>query len=93
MDGDVDPSQTMLSSGVRAAMAAPIQIGEELHALLYVDRLRGRDLYKRQDLEFLDAVANQLAVRLHGVQQVAHLCRGRSSQCPPPGCDTGPDWS
>ena len=73
MDGDVNPSQTMIASGVRAAMAAPIQVGEELHALLYVDRLRGRDPYKRQDLEFLDAVANQLAVRLHGVEQVAHL--------------------
>ena len=54
-------------------MAALIQVGDDLHALLYVDRLRGRDPYKRQDLEFLDAVANQIAIRIHNVEQVADL--------------------
>ncbi len=71
--GDVDPSSSMMQAGVRSAMAAPIRIGEELQALIYVDRLDGDKPFSRVQLEFLHAVANQLAIRLYNCDHVAEL--------------------
>lgn len=71
--GDVDPSLSMAQAGVRSAMVAPLRIGEEVHALLYVDRLDSAEPFSRSDLEFLEAVANQLAVRLHNMSEVSRL--------------------
>lgn len=63
-DGDLRPSQSMVQAGVQSAMAAPVRVGEEVHALLYVDRLAEAKPFNRTDLEFLVAVANQIAARL-----------------------------
>ncbi len=71
--GDLNPSQSMIQAGVRSAMAAPLRIGEEVHALLYVDRVTGATPFTRADLEFLNAVANQLAVCLANLADVARL--------------------
>ena len=73
MDGDINPSASMVSAGVRSAMAAPLRIGDEIHAALYVDRLEGEAPFTRTELEFLAAVANQLAVQLHNRANVAEL--------------------
>jgi transcriptional regulator with GAF, ATPase, and Fis domain len=73
LDGDINPSASMVSAGVRSAMAAPLRVGDELHAALYVDRLEGDAPFTRTELEFLAAVANQLAVQLHGRSNVAEL--------------------
>ena len=54
-------------------MVAPLRIGDEIHALLYVDRLSGSHGFSRTDLEFLAAVGNQLAVQLHNMSNVAEL--------------------
>jgi transcriptional regulator with GAF, ATPase, and Fis domain len=72
-EADFAPSQSMVQSGVNSAMAAPLRIGDEIHALLYVDRLNGAKAFTRTDLEFLAAVANQLAVQLANTQKVAQL--------------------
>ena len=71
--GDLNPSQSMIQAGVRSAMAAPLRIGEEVHALLYVDRVRGATPFTRADLEFLNAVANQLAVCQANLANVARM--------------------
>ncbi|MBA3686393.1 MAG: sigma 54-interacting transcriptional regulator, partial [Planctomycetes bacterium] len=71
--GDMDPSSSMVQAGVRSAMAAPLRIGADLQALLYVDRLGGNTGFTRTDLEFLAAVANQLAVQQHNMANVAEL--------------------
>jgi DNA-binding NtrC family response regulator len=71
--GDLSPSASMVQAGVRSAMAAPLRVGEETHALLYVDRVTGGEPFKRSDLEFLAAVANQLALALHNLQHVTSL--------------------
>jgi len=71
--GDISPSASMVEAGVRSAMAAPVQIGSECDALLYVDRIAGTAPFTRTELEFLAAVANQLAVQLHNRNQVATL--------------------
>ncbi len=63
-DGDLTPSASMVQSGVQSAMSAPVRIGADTHALLYVDRLTPGQPFTRTDLEFLAAVANQMAVRL-----------------------------
>lgn len=72
-EGDLAPTMSMVSAGVAAAMVAPVQVGEHLHGLLYVDRLDGDGGYTREDLEFLAAVGNQLAVRLHDRAVVGKL--------------------
>lgn len=72
-EGDVDPSKSMDAAGLRSAMVAPLRIGEEVHGLLYVDRLNTDKAFTRTDLEFLEAVANQMAVRLHNQGTVAQL--------------------
>ncbi len=72
-DGDIDPSASMAQAGVRSAMAAPLRLGDEVHALLYVDRIAAIEPFSRTELEFLAAVANQLAVQLHNRANVAHL--------------------
>nr|MDA3959943.1 sigma-54-dependent Fis family transcriptional regulator [Planctomycetota bacterium] len=73
LEGDLDPTTSMVQAGVRSAMVAPLRIGEDVHALLYVDRLENDDAFTRQDLEWLAAVANQLAVRLANQATVAEL--------------------
>ena len=72
-EGDLDPSTSMVQAGMVSAMAAPLRVGDEMHAVLYVDRLHGDEPFSREDLEFLAAAANQLAVRLHNCEQVAEL--------------------
>jgi DNA-binding NtrC family response regulator len=63
-DGDLAPSASMVQAGVQSAMAAPVRIGDAVQALLYVDRLTAVQPFTRTDLEFLAAVANQMAARL-----------------------------
>lgn len=71
--GDLAPTASMMRAGVRSAMAAPLRIGDEVHAVLYVDRLAGSQAFSRVELEFLAAVANQLAVQLTNRAHVAAL--------------------
>jgi DNA-binding NtrC family response regulator len=56
----------MVQAGVQSAMAAPVRLGATMDALLYVDRLAAGQPFTRSDLEFLAAVANQMAARLAG---------------------------
>ncbi len=72
-EGDVDPSLSMVQAGVSSAMGAPLRIGDEIQALLYVDRLGSETPFSREDLEFLAAIANQLAVRMHNFDTVREL--------------------
>ena len=71
--GDVAPSRSMVQAGVTSAMAAPLRIGDQIHARLYVDRIGGTVPFTRTELEFLAAVANQMAVQLHNRERVAGL--------------------
>jgi DNA-binding NtrC family response regulator len=73
LSGDLAPSASMVQAGVRSAMAVPVRVGGAVDALLYVDRVSGERPFVRADLEFLAAVANQLAVQLHEREQVAGL--------------------
>ena len=70
---DVDVSTSMVQAGVHASMAAPMRIGDEVHGLLYVDRLSGEEGFQRTELEFLSAIANQLAVRSANFDKVSQL--------------------
>jgi DNA-binding NtrC family response regulator len=82
-DGDVAPSVSMTQAGVQSAMSAPVRIGPDIRALLYVDRLSAGQPFTRTDLEFLAAVANQMAVRLASSAAVAPLPAGPSHRQQP----------
>lgn len=85
-DGDLSPSASMVQAGVQSAMSAPVRIGADIHALLYVDRLTAGQPFTRTDLEFLAAVANQMAVRLvsRASGEVAPSTSRQPSQPPAP---------
>lgn len=83
-DGDLRPSQSMVQAGVQSAMAAPVRIGTTVEALLYVDRLAAGQPFTRSDLEFLAAVATQMAARLAGHAPVPPATRPLSAQAEPP---------
>lgn len=70
---DVAPSSSMVQAGLHASMAAPMRIGNDLHGLIYVDRLSGDEPFSRTELEFLSAIANQLAVRIANFDQFSQL--------------------
>ena len=53
---DLDPTASMIQAGVTSAMVAPLRVGNELHAALYVDRIGGHTPFTRIELEFLVAV-------------------------------------
>ena len=55
-------ASTLDRQGVRSAMAAPLQLGERRLGLVYVDDRGRADMFRREDLELLVAVA-----RLAGV--------------------------
>ena len=63
----------MVQAGVRSAMVAPLRVGGDCQALLYVDRIAEATPFTRTELEFLAAVANQMAVQLHNRTNVAEL--------------------
>ncbi len=69
----IDLSHSMMQAGVHSVMTAPMRIGDDVQALIYVDRLDSEDGFSRQDLEFLSAVADQLAIRLFNCDHVAEL--------------------
>ncbi|MHC5067535.1 MAG: FHA domain-containing protein, partial [Planctomycetota bacterium] len=71
--GDLPISASMAGAGISNAMAAPLRIGDELHGLLYVDRLDSTVPFERTDLELLAAIANHLAVQLHNHERLAAL--------------------
>ncbi len=72
-DGDVAPSMSMISAGTLTAMAAPIVVSGNLQALIHVDRWKLGSAFTRQDLEFLSAVATQIAARLEALSKVQDL--------------------
>jgi len=90
-EGDLAPSASMLQAGVGAAMAAPVRLGGRLLALLYVDRVGPVRPYAQLDLEFLAAVANQVAVSLANLDQREDLRQQVARLVATP--RTAPVWS
>ncbi len=66
-------SDSMTIAGVSSAMAAPMRVADNIHGMLYVDRLGKKESFSQQDLAFLTAVANQLAISIENQDVVMGL--------------------
>ncbi len=66
-------SDSMSIAGVCSAMASPMRVADKIHGMLYVDRLGKKPSFSQQDLSFLTAMANQLAICLENQDTVLEL--------------------
>ena len=57
-------SDSILIQAIRASMCVPLQTGEEVFGVLYVDNLSKSKVYTEEDLEFLSALATQAAIAI-----------------------------
>ena len=64
---------SIVAQSVRASMCAPLRGRERVLGVLYVDNQRLPDRYGAEDLEFLSAFANQVAIALENATLSARL--------------------
>ncbi|MEM9539744.1 MAG: adenylate/guanylate cyclase domain-containing protein [Cyanobacteria bacterium P01_E01_bin.42] len=57
-------SDSILIQAIRASMCVPLQNGEEVFGVLYVDNLSRSKIYTEEDLEFLSALGTQAAIAI-----------------------------
>lgn len=63
-DQRFEGSASILRQAIRASICAPLQPGEAVIGVLYVDNLSCSNAYSAEDLEFLTALANQAAIAI-----------------------------
>jgi len=68
-DSDFAERKSIVMQGVRSIIAAPLQTGDEVIGLLYVDLTNPTRCFTRDDLNLLTVMANIAAIRI----QHAHL--------------------
>ena len=79
-DRRFDPSRSIVSLGIRSAMAAPLWTGNHAIGLIYMDDRVKANRFSRDHLDLVTAVAYQTALgleRLQLQQQVRHQERAR----------------
>lgn len=64
VDQRFEGSNSILIQAIRASMCAPLQPGDDVIGVLYVDNLSCSNAYSEEDLEFLTALANQAAIAI-----------------------------
>ncbi|MGK7925327.1 MAG: adenylate/guanylate cyclase domain-containing protein [Spirulina sp.] len=57
-------SDSILIQAIRASMCVPLQTGEDVFGVLYVDNLSRSKVYTEEDLEFLSALGTQAAIAI-----------------------------
>ncbi|MGB0561272.1 MAG: adenylate/guanylate cyclase domain-containing protein [Spirulinaceae cyanobacterium] len=63
-DHRFEGSDSILMQAIRASICAPLQPGDDVMGVLYVDNLTCSNAYSAEDLEFLTALANQAAIAI-----------------------------
>ncbi|MFP2924915.1 adenylate/guanylate cyclase domain-containing protein [Pyxidicoccus sp. 3LG] len=64
LDPRLETADSIMQQSIYAAMCAPLKAREELLGVLYIDNLRRPERFAQEDLEFLAAFANQVAIAL-----------------------------
>jgi hypothetical protein len=62
------PSASMLTAGIRSAVAAPVRAGEAVAAVLYVDRFGDQMAHSTRDQALIQACADMVGTRLAALQ-------------------------
>ncbi|MEM8639141.1 MAG: adenylate/guanylate cyclase domain-containing protein [Cyanobacteria bacterium P01_G01_bin.54] len=63
-DQRFEGSDSILIQAIRASICAPLQPGDDVIGVLYVDNLTCSNAYSTEDLEFLTALASQAAIAI-----------------------------
>lgn len=71
--GDVDPTQSMISNNIRSAMCVPMDYLQEVHGVIYGDRVTSSGGYTKEDIDFFGALGRLGALGLANVQLVEEI--------------------
>ncbi|MBK8268923.1 MAG: SpoIIE family protein phosphatase [Planctomycetes bacterium] len=71
--GDVDPTQSMISNNIRSAMCVPMDYLQEVHGVIYGDRITSSGGYTKEDIDFFGALGRLGALGLANVQLVEEI--------------------
>jgi len=74
-DNRFEMAQSIVDIGTRSAMCVPLKTESELLGILYVDKLSHTEIYSEEDLKFLAAICNQVAVSINNAQLFAEVHR------------------
>ncbi len=74
-DAEVDPTASMISNNIRSAMCVPMEYLQEVHGVIYGDRVTSTGGYTREDIDFFAALGRLGAMGLANVQLVEELRR------------------
>jgi len=70
---NVDPTMSMISNNIRSAMCVPIQYLQQVHGVIYGDRVTTTGGYTKEDADFFAALGQLAAMGLANVKLVEEM--------------------
>ncbi|MFN3330294.1 MAG: adenylate/guanylate cyclase domain-containing protein, partial [Pyrinomonadaceae bacterium] len=67
-DKELAGAESIVSQGIRSTICAPLITESEIHGVIYADRLNPFELFSKEDLELITAVAAQTAIVVETVK-------------------------
>jgi two-component system, NtrC family, sensor kinase len=72
-DNRFEEAQSIINIGTRSAMCVPLKTENKMLGILYADKLSHTEIYNEDDLKFLAAICNQVAVSINNAQLFAEV--------------------
>ena len=70
---DVDPTMSMVSNNIRSAMCVPIQYHDQVHGVIYGDRVTSVGRYSKEDADFFAALGQLAAMGLSNIKLIEEI--------------------
>lgn len=67
-DGRIDPTASMISNNIRSAMCVPMEFLDQVHGVVYGDRVTSTGGYTKEDIDFFAALGRLGAMGLANVE-------------------------
>lgn len=77
-DNRFEAAQSIINIGTRSAMCVPLKTENKMLGILYADKLSHTEIYNEDDLKFLAAICNQVAVSINNAQLFAEVKRAEA---------------
>ncbi|HUN82472.1 MAG TPA: GAF domain-containing SpoIIE family protein phosphatase, partial [Phycisphaerae bacterium] len=71
--GEIDPTMSMISNNIRSAMCVPIQYHQQVHGVIYGDRVTSVGKYTKEDADFFAALGQLAAMGLSNIKLVEEM--------------------
>ena len=72
-DNRFEEAESIINIGTRSAMCVPLKTEHKMLGILYADKLSHTEIYNEDDLKFLAAICNQVAVSINNAQLFAEV--------------------